>query len=189
MVPFLVPIGAFMWGTLVPTIAQVGIGQPVCMPPLPPDLPATVKATAEAHAQPPLALPRPSEFGGVGHSHTLPLPPHPPRDITAMPPARLEHPDTTHPSTSSKRPRTPPDTHPSASTSGAPASPPRKKATPPMGKALAKLAETATMPPPLPSPPTPPELTGFILEESDVAGLAVAEASLYLLPHVFPTAS
>ena len=151
---------------------------------MPPRAAATVKATAEAHAPPTLALPRPSEYGCVG---PFPLPPL--LYIPAMPPARLQHPDTTHPSTSSKRPRAPPDTHPSASTSGAPASPPRKKATPPMGKALAKLAETAKMPPPLPSPPTPPALTGFILEESDVAGPAVAEASLYLLPHVFPTAS
>ena len=109
---------------------------------------ATVKATAEAHAQPPLALPRPSEFGGVGHPHTLPLPPHPPLDITAMPPARLEHPDTTHPSTSSKASGAPTDTHPPASSSGAPAPPPRKKAPPPMDKAAARPAATAKIPPP-----------------------------------------
>ena len=45
-----------------------------------PDMPsraaATVKATAEAHAQPPLALPRPSEFVYLGRPDVLRLPLH-----------------------------------------------------------------------------------------------------------------
>ena len=122
----------------------------------------------EAHAPPPLALPRPSEFECVGGQAAT-------ADATAVATAAQTAPFTTPQISTSKWSGAPASTWDYAAT----ASPPPKAAPP--ATTLAATAVVEAQPEPEPAPPTSP-----MRAISAAACPAVPQASVCLLQHVFP---